>query len=109
MRLIVFRQVNGVKRSSLKSVFKNVNTVQLCSESTDLLKMKLSQPRAWKHGGIVPLAVVRPVNEKSTTWPDEVVGALKGVAIIVTTSVAPSGLACWMTKQTLRLPIVEEE
>jgi hypothetical protein len=100
-------QVDGQRVSSLRSVFDPIKGVQLCTESIDLMGRSFSsQPRAWKHGGLVALAVVRPV-EPSRAWSDCVVRALKEhqVTVVVTTSVAPSGMACWLTKKTSRLPV----
>jgi hypothetical protein len=100
--------VDGEKCNSLKQIFDTVKSVQICTESTDLMNQDFSgQPRAWKHGGIASLATMRPTYESDLAWKDEVVKTIKThkVAIVVTTSVAPSGLACWLTKKTSELPL----
>ena len=54
------------------------------------------------------LAVVRPINSDSNAWTTEVVDALKKhkVSIVVTTSVAPDGIACWLTTKTSELSVI---
>jgi len=102
-------KINGKKATSLAPVFETLKTVQLCTESMDLMTQDFSDnPRAWKHGGLVSLAVVRPINSDSNAWTTEVADALRKhkVSIVVTTSVAPDGIACWLTTKTSELSVI---
>jgi len=101
-------KINGEKTTSLAPVFETLKTVKLCTESVDLIQDFSNHPRAWKHGGLAALAVVRPINSDSNAWTTEVVDALKKhkVSIVVTTSVAPDGIACWLTTKTSELSVI---
>jgi hypothetical protein len=102
-------KINGKHTTSLAPVFETLKTVQLCTESVDLMAQDFSDnPRAWKHGGLVALAVVRPMNSDSNAWTTEVVDALRKhkVSIVVTTSFAPDGIACWLTTKTSELSVI---
>ena len=103
-------EVDGKTTKSLKSIFQGVDKVKFSTESTDLLAYDFPKaPRAWKHGGTIPLVIARPLPQAADTdeWTEKIRQALQQnrVTIVVTTSVAPSGLACWLTKKTTSLPI----
>ncbi len=107
-------EVDAKKTKTLKPIFQGVDKVRFSTESTDLLAHNFSKaPQAWKHGGTIPLAIVRPLPQAAGTdeWTEKISIALqqRQVYIVATTSVAPTGLACWLTKKTTRLPIFRED
>ena len=101
----IYYEVDGKPTLSLAPLFKKndlLKTVDICT---------LQNPRAWKGGRLVALAVVRPQNyagADSSTWIGDIGETLKkhNVTVVVTTSVASSGLVCWLTMKTWRLKVV---
>ena len=107
----IYYEIDGKRSSTLAPAFKSVKTLQLSTESKGFMSSKFSpEPRAWKKGGLVTLATIRPQAEvmSDNKWTDSASRALRehNVLVVVSTSIAPTGLAEYFTRKTSRLPLV---